>query len=85
MSASPAERQMRSRKGAHAVHARHDSRAITAPARAAFLGRFEREVDPECKLPPAVRARRAQHARKAYMTGLALRSAQSRRKRRSVA
>jgi hypothetical protein len=64
------------------VHARYDSRAITAPARAAFLDRFEREVDPNGTLLPAERARRAEHARKAYMTGLALKSAQARRKRR---
>jgi hypothetical protein len=61
------------------------TRAITAPARAAFLDRFEREVDPECTLPPAERVRRAEHARAAYFIRLALKSAQSRRKRHTDA
>ena len=60
-----------------------DRTAATAPARAAFDARFEREVDPERVLPSAERARRAAHARKAYFTRLALRSAQ--RRRRGVA
>jgi hypothetical protein len=43
--------------------------------------RFEREVDPEGVLEPAERARRAQHARTAYYSRLALKSAQVRRAR----
>jgi hypothetical protein len=50
----------------------------TKPARAAFLARFEREVDSESKLSPAERARRAEAARKAYFIRLALRSSQVR-------
>lgn len=61
-----------------------DPSARTAPGRAAahaaLLNRFDREVDPDGTLPPDVRARRAEHARKAYFTRLALRSAQSRRR-----
>ena len=38
---------LRGRIGAHSVHARHDSRALTAQARVQFLARFEREVDPD--------------------------------------
>ncbi|MGY1695450.1 transposase [Geodermatophilus sp. SYSU D00814] len=45
---------------------------------ATILG--EREVDPDGVLSPAERARRAGHARTAYFTRLALRSAQARRK-----
>lgn len=51
-----------------------DRNARTRPARQAFLSRFEREVDPDGVLPPAERGRRAQHALRAYMLGLAKRS-----------
>jgi hypothetical protein len=51
------------------------------PAREAFWAKFEREVDPEGLLDPAERARRAQMARKAYFTRLALKSAQARAKK----
>ena len=70
---------LRGRIGAYAVHARHDSRALTAHAREAFLARFELEVDPGGVLNPAERTRRAAHARKAYFARLAFRSAQARR------
>lgn len=50
-------------------------------ARARFLERFEREVDPEGVLSDAERARRAGHAKKAYFMRLALKSAQARAKR----
>jgi hypothetical protein len=80
---SPARRALRARMAAHHLHARIvDEAAHTAPARAAFLGRFEREVDPEGVLDPRERARRAQHARKAYFLRLALASAHARQARR---
>lgn len=75
------EAALRGRIGAHVLHSRHDPRETTAPARAAFLARFEREVDPEGVLPEPERVRRAQHARKAYFARLALKSAQKRRSR----
>ncbi len=78
---TPKNRALRARLGAHALHAKvTDPSAHTAPARQAFLDRFEREVDPEGVLPPAQRARMAEHARKAYFTRLALVSAKARRK-----
>ena len=77
---TPEERSLRARLGAHALHAKHDSHAISTPGRKAFLERFVREVDPGGVLPEAERTRRADHARKAYMLSLALRSAQARRK-----
>ncbi len=50
------------------------------PSRGALRERFERQVDPYGMLSPTERARRAEHARKAYFVRLALRSAQARRK-----
>ncbi|MGZ4736702.1 MAG: hypothetical protein ACXVJW_14440 [Acidimicrobiia bacterium] len=82
--ATPAERSLVARIAAHSSWAATPDRsARTAPARQAALDRFEREVDPENKLAPAERAQRAQHARKAYFSRLALRSAQARRRRAS--
>lgn len=68
------------RIGAHTTHANHDGAAITANARRAFLDKFEREVDPDGLLEPGERARRAEHARKAHMQRLALKSAAARKK-----
>ena len=69
---------------AHALHAGvSDAAAHTAPARTAFLTRFEREVDPAGVLDPRERARRAEHARKAYFLRLALASAHARGGRRA--
>ena len=70
------------RIGAHASWANTDDRtARTAPARQAFADRFAREVDPDNELSEAERAIRAEHARKAYFLGLALKSAKARRKK----
>ena len=83
---SPARRALRARMAAHHLHAGiSDAAAHTAPARAAFLARFEHEVDPEGTLDPGERARRAEHARKAYFLRLALASAHSRGARRAGA
>lgn len=83
MSASaltPAERSLRARIAAHSLHATVDAQEHTAPARKAFLDRFEREVDPDGILPEAERRRRAGHARKAHFTRLALASSRARKK-----
>jgi hypothetical protein len=79
----PAEMALRGRIGAYRLHATHDSREVTAPARAAFLARFEREVDPDGALPAAERLRRAEHARRAHFSKLALVSARTRAKWRA--
>ncbi len=42
------------------------------------MERFENQVDPHKTLAPDERARRAQHARKAYFQRLALQSARAR-------
>lgn len=75
---TPVERSLRSRLGAYTLHAA--GKTNTAPARRAFLSKFELEVDPDGVLAPAVRAKRAEAARKAHMTRLALKSAQARRR-----
>lgn len=78
---TPEHRVLVARVAAHSRWAATaDPTAATAPARKAFLDRFERQVDPEGVLAPAERARRAEHARKAYFTRLALKSSQARRK-----
>jgi hypothetical protein len=78
-----AQRVLLGRLGAYTLHSRYDSAELVRPAREAFLSKFEREVDPEGLLDPAERARRADMARKAYFTRLALKSAQARAKRKS--
>jgi hypothetical protein len=75
-------RSLASRAGSFESWARTaDRSARTAPGRAAFLDRFEREVDPDGVLAPEERARRAEYLRKAYFTRLALKSAKSRARR----
>ena len=66
--------------GAYALHAKRDPRETTRAARGAFLDRFSRQVDPDGTLSPTERNRRAEAAKRAYMTGLALRSVQRRRR-----
>ena len=78
----PNEMALRGRIGAFRLHATHDPRATTAKARAAFLSRFETEVDPDGVLDPSERCRRALAARSAYFARLALKSARVRRRRR---
>lgn len=81
----PEEMARRGRIGAHRLHSRYDSKELTKPARAAFMARFEREVDPESLLPIEERTRRAEHARKAHFGRLALLSAKARRAKRGEA
>ncbi len=84
---SAAERRLRARLGGLTTHFRHDSRAITAPARAASAraldARLLDEIDPVGALPEPERRRRLAVARKAHFARLALRSAAARRKRPS--
>jgi hypothetical protein len=81
---SPAERSLRARLAAYAMHARHDARRTSANGRAAFLARFEVEVDPDGRLDPEERRRRAEQARRAYFARLALASAKARRAKRAA-
>jgi hypothetical protein len=78
------DRRLAAQKAVHTSWAHTaDPAARTAPARKAFADRFERQVDPEGTLSPTERARRAEHARKAYMADLALKSAKARRRRKA--
>lgn len=77
---TPQERVLRARLGAYRLHAVHDPKETTRKAREAFAARFERQVDPNRVLAAAERARRAEAARRAHFTELALRSSQVRRR-----
>jgi hypothetical protein len=74
---TPTERHLRARAAAYALHAQGGT--STHAGTAAFLARFERQVDPDETLPPDERARRAAFARKSYMAQLSLRAAKARR------
>lgn len=83
---TPTERSIRSQIAAHDSWAKTEDRAArTANARKAMLDKFEQEVDPDGILAPAERAKRAEHARKAYFKRLALKSAKARRRRGGAA
>lgn len=73
------QRVLMGRIGGHTSWARTPDRAArTAPARAAYQRRFEREADPDGTLPDAERLRRAKALQSAYMARLALRSSRAR-------
>ena len=78
---TPTQRSLRARIAAYSLHASHDPRETTKPARDAFLARFERDVDPDNRLSAAERRRRAEAAKRAYFTALALKSSKARQGR----
>ena len=78
---TPSERSMRARAAAYWLHATHDPRETTRKAREVFLSSFERQVDPTGCLSVEERQRRAETARRAHFTTLALKSARVRRAR----
>lgn len=80
MAQSSQEHSLAGRLGAYALHSRYDSTIVSQPARDKFMSRFELEVDPDGTLDPAERARRAEYAKKAYFTRLALASAKARKR-----
>src|SRR3712207_5631457 len=81
----PDEMALRGRIGAHVVHRRYDSRELTAAGRAAFVSKFEDEVDPGRVLPDAERQRGAEHAGRAHFAKLARLSANARRTKKEHA
>lgn len=78
---TPEQRQLWARMAAHVLHSRVDSTSHTQPARRAFLARFEDQVDPHRSLEPEERRRRAEHAKRAHMQALAMKSAKARSRR----
>lgn len=78
MPLTPEQRRLRAQIAAHARWAGEDPAANAARGQAGLLARFEREVDPNGTLPPTERARRAESARRAHMSRLALRSSRAR-------
>jgi hypothetical protein len=69
------------RIGGFLVQSRYDSRDLTKAARAAFLSKFERDVDPDSTLPPIERERRAKAARSAHFARMAYLSSKARTNR----
>ena len=70
---TPELRKARARLGALTLAAKHDPRVTTAPGRAALLARFAAEVaasDPDGKLDPVERARRAEYLKRAHFARL---------------
>jgi len=82
---SPSQRSHRARLAAFAQKAKHPADELTSNARRAFFARFEREVDPEGKLPEAERLRRAEYARRAYFARLSWRAVKARAARKAAA
>jgi hypothetical protein len=79
---TPTERRLRAQINAHKSWAQTaDRSARTRKARQAADNRYEKLVDPQGKLPPAVRAKMAENARQAHFRGMALKSVESRRRR----
>ena len=79
---SHAQRVLIGRLGAYTMLSKHDPYEVTKAARAAFVSKFERDVDPDQILPIDERLRRAEMARKAHYARMALKSAEARRKRK---
>ncbi len=73
------DRRLISRRAAHLMHARNDSKVTSAPGRAAAEARFERQVPAEIT-DPAERARRAEHLRKAFYLELGRKGAAARKR-----
>lgn len=78
-------KQQSARIGAHVLHSKYDSAALTAKARAAAArslnDRLLADIDPHGTLPPHERERRLAHARRAHFMRLAQKSAATRRAR----
>jgi len=82
MGLSPQARKLRARQGAYAQHAKYDTRETTAAARLAFRESFAAKVraeHPELGEPEV--QRRADAARRAWYSGIALKSAVVRARR----
>jgi hypothetical protein len=82
---TPAQRVLRARTAAYAQHAQ--GKTNTAAAREASpqsLTYWGKQVDPDGVLSDAERDKRAEHARKAHMSRMALASSKARARRKTV-
>lgn len=78
LSLSPAERRLRARVAAYALHAQGGTN--TTPAFNARMRRLEDRVDPDRVLLPEERARRVQLQLRSDMSALALKASRARRR-----
>lgn len=74
---------LRGRIGGFSLAATHDAREYTKAARSAFLAKFLADIPSD--LPEEERQRRAQAARQAHFSRMALKSAKARRQRKNGA
>lgn len=72
------------RIGGLVTASRYDVRERTKAATAAFLSRFDHEVDPDLVLPPEERTRRATAAKRAHFQRLARKSANARSRKKAT-
>ena len=82
MSVTPEVRRLAKQKAAHTRWSREDPKPALAKVREGRTRKYENQVDPDRILPEAERQRRAESAFKADMAGLALKSAQARKRRK---
>jgi hypothetical protein len=76
---SPEQARLRARIAANARWAKEpDRQAAMAPAWAGMEAKFEREVDPEGKLPLVLRAKMAKNAKDAYFLRLQVKALKAR-------
>lgn len=82
MSDKSKQHQQAGRIGAHRRWAMTEDRsAATQAARDGLMRKFEDEVDPDRVLAPEERAKRAESARRAHYTRLAMKSSSARKAR----
>lgn len=77
--------QRSGRIGGLTAWSRNGADTMVGPAHRGFRARFERLVDPEGRLPAEEREQRADRARRAYMLGLAAKSATARKRKAAPA
>lgn len=82
MALTPQQRILRAKLAAHALHATGNRAGVNA-MNASRMARYERQVDPEGKLMPPERRRRAEAAMRSHMHSLALKSSVARSKRKA--
>jgi hypothetical protein len=85
MTSTSTERMLAARAAAYARWSRTaDTADANAPMRDARLAPFEAQVDPDGKLTPDERWRRAEQARKVFMTDMARRAVPSQPKTKAA-